>query len=134
MGALDVVGDFWTLGLLRCAAFGFNRFGEFQSELGVASNILADRLGKLVEAGVMSRTPYRSNPPRHEYRLTARGRELVPVIVALKSWGDRHLEGEEPVGFVRHRGCSSAVSAAVLCPDCGGLPGVEELEVVPPAA
>lgn len=91
MRTLDVVGDFWTLGVLRCAALGDHRFGDMQRELGVASNVLADRLERLVAAGVLERVRYSDRPPRHEYVLTAKGADLVPVLRALRAWGDAHL-------------------------------------------
>lgn len=132
MAALDVVGDYWTLGVIRCAAFGFSRFSQFEAELGVASNLLSDRLSKLVETGVLDRSPYQSRPERHEYRLTRAGLELVPVVVALKVWGDRHNAGRDPTGTVRHRGCESSVAVVARCPDCGESVGPADLEVTPP--
>ena len=91
MRTLEVVGDFWTLGVLRCAALGSRRFGDFERELGIATNVLADRLQRLVDAGVLQRVRYSDRPPRDEYVLSARGRDLAPVLSALKAWGDAHL-------------------------------------------
>src|SRR3954462_3449695 len=88
--ALEIVGERWTLLILRDALLGIRRFDDFQASLGIARNVLADRLGRLVEAGVLERRPYCERPLRHEYRLTAKSRDLWPVVHALVSWGDRH--------------------------------------------
>ncbi|MEW1801372.1 winged helix-turn-helix transcriptional regulator [Streptomyces virginiae] len=92
--ALDVVGDWWTLLIVRDTARGLHRFDELQRELGVSRKVLAERLKLLVEAGVLSREPYQERPVRHEYRLTPRGRGLLPVLVALQDWGDTWVLGE----------------------------------------
>ncbi|MFF3431095.1 winged helix-turn-helix transcriptional regulator [Streptomyces sp. NPDC002602] len=92
--ALDVVGDWWTLLVVRDAARGVHRFEEFQRELGVSRKVLTERLKLLVEAGVLTREPYQERPVRHEYRLTPRGRGLLPVLVALQDWGDAWILGE----------------------------------------
>ncbi|MFD7081225.1 winged helix-turn-helix transcriptional regulator [Streptomyces sp. NPDC059918] len=92
--ALDVVGDWWTLLIVRDAARGVHRFDAFQHELGVSRKVLAERLKLLVEAGVLTREPYQERPVRHEYRLTPRGRGLLPVLVALQDWGDTWVLGE----------------------------------------
>jgi len=88
--ALDVVGEPWTLLIVRDAFYGVRRFDDFQANLGVARNVLTVRLKKLVEAGIFRRVAYQERPVRHEYRLTDRGAALFPVIVGLKEWGDRH--------------------------------------------
>ncbi|MFD6182721.1 winged helix-turn-helix transcriptional regulator [Streptomyces goshikiensis] len=92
--ALDVVGDWWTLLIVRDAARGLRRFEEFQRELGMSRKVLAERLRLLVEAGVLTREPYQDRPVRHEYRLTPRGRGLLPVLVALQDWGDGWVLGD----------------------------------------
>src|ERR1700733_13992156 len=99
--SLQVVGDPWTLLILRDAFFGVRRFDDWQSRLGVARNVLAARLKTLVEQGVMETRLYSEHPPRREYVLTAKGRDLMPVLLALKGWGDRHVYGRErtPVRF-----------------------------------
>src|SRR5438874_11107897 len=88
--ALDVVGEPWTLLIVRDAFYGVRRFDEFQENLGIARNVLTARLKKLVEAGVFRKTAYRQRPLRHEYRLTDKGAALFTVIVGLKQWGERH--------------------------------------------
>ncbi|MFE0177854.1 winged helix-turn-helix transcriptional regulator [Streptomyces sp. NPDC059002] len=92
--ALDVVGDWWTLLIVRDAARGVHRFDGLQRELGVSRKVLAERLRLLVDADVLARVPYQDRPPRHEYRLTPRGRALLPVLVALQDWGDTWVTGE----------------------------------------
>ncbi|MFE7466283.1 winged helix-turn-helix transcriptional regulator [Streptomyces sp. NPDC057499] len=92
--ALDVVGDWWTLLIIRDTARGVHRFDALQEELGVSRKVLTERLRLLVDAGVLSREPYQDRPPRHEYRLTRRGRALLPVLIALQDWGDTWLLGE----------------------------------------
>ena len=85
------VGDLWSLMILRDAFLGHTRFDDFRRRLGVASNILADRLGKLVEAGLLERRRYTQRPPRDEYVLTEMGRDFEPVVEAMKAFGDRRL-------------------------------------------
>lgn len=130
MATLAVVGDFWTLGVLRCAVYGMRRFGEFERELGIATNVLADRLSRLVEVGVLERVPYQTNPLRHEYVLTEAGRELEPVILALKLWGDQHAQPDGAWTAIRHRGCDTPLRFAAHCPDCGSTPGLDDSEIV----
>ncbi|MFD9392801.1 winged helix-turn-helix transcriptional regulator [Streptomyces sp. NPDC060000] len=92
--ALDVVGDWWTLLIVRDTARGVHRFDELQRELGLSRKVLTERLRLLVEADVLTRVPYQERPVRYEYRLTPRGRALLPVLVALQDWGDAWVLGE----------------------------------------
>ncbi|POX49524.1 HxlR family transcriptional regulator [Streptomyces sp. Ru71] len=92
--ALDVVGDWWTLLIVRDTARGVHRFDELQRELGMSRKVLTERLRLLVEADVLARVPYQERPVRHEYRLTPRGRALLPVLVALQDWGDAWVLGD----------------------------------------
>ena len=118
--ALEVLGERWTLLVVRDALLGLRRFEEFQRSLGVARNVLTDRLARLVEAGVLERVPYQEHPPRHEYRLTPMGRELAVPIIGLMHWGDRHLAGPAgPPRLTRHRDCGGTLSAGLLCSACG---------------
>jgi DNA-binding HxlR family transcriptional regulator len=87
---LDRVGDPWSMLILRDAGFGLSRFDQFVESLGIAPNMLTRRLESLVEAGLLERRAYSEAPPRHDYVLTAKGRDFQPVLVALKSFGDRH--------------------------------------------
>ncbi len=116
---LAIVGERWTLLIMREAFVGVRRFHEFRTRLGMASNLLTTRLDTLVEAGVMERVPYREpgDRERHEYRLTERGRDLMPVLAALRQWGDKYAA--DPAGpslVVRHRApCNSPVHVAITC-------------------
>ncbi|MGY8525414.1 winged helix-turn-helix transcriptional regulator [Paracidovorax citrulli] len=89
--SVDLIGDRWSLLIVRDAFDGMHRFGDFQRSLGVARNILSDRLGRLTEAGILETRPASDGTAYHEYVLTARGRELFPVVVALRQWGEHHL-------------------------------------------
>ena len=101
--SLTFVGDRWTLLILRDAFRGVRRFGDFCADLGIARNILTDRLEKLVDAGIFVKVPYQERPLRHEYRLTRAGVGLLPVMVALMEWGDRHVNGGRAPIVLRHR-------------------------------
>jgi DNA-binding HxlR family transcriptional regulator len=116
--ALDVIGDPWTPLVLRDLYLGLTRFDELAEDLGVARNLLARRLDHLVVGGVVERHPYQDHPPRYDYRLTASGRELVPILMALTAWGDRWVgpPAGPPIRF-RHA-CGSIVEPAVTCPAC----------------
>lgn len=117
--ALSVVGDPWTLLILRDAFFGVKRFDDWQARLGVARNVLAARLKSLVEAGVLEARPYSAHPPRKDYVLTAKGRDLRPVLMMLKAWGDRHVygEGERPLDWVHS--CGAVLEPKLVCQACG---------------
>jgi DNA-binding HxlR family transcriptional regulator len=116
---LEVVGERWTLLIVRDAFLGVRRFEDFQRSLGIARNVLSDRLARLVEAGVLERRRYHERPPRDEYRLTEKGRELRTALVALKDWGDRHLAPNGPPRLVEHTGCGGAAVATLVCDGCG---------------
>src|SRR3954470_9045942 len=92
--ALEVLGDRWTLLVIRDAFMGVRRFDDFQRDLGVARNVLTDRLTRLVEDGILEKRRYQERPERFEYRLTEKGLDLWPVLVSLMKWGDRHAPAE----------------------------------------
>ena len=117
---LSVVGDRWTLLILRDCFLGARRFDEFEASLGVSPHLLSTRLGKLVENGILARRVYRARPTRHAYHLTARGRDLYPVIATLLRWGDRWMGGEAdpPVELV-HRDCGRVTTPTLVCSECG---------------
>jgi DNA-binding HxlR family transcriptional regulator len=116
---LAVIGERWTLLVLRDAFNGVRRFDDFLHSLGIARNILADRLQQLVDQGVFERRRYQERPPRYEYRLTQKGLDLFPVLTAVREWGDRHLAAEAgPPIVVIHRVCGHEVAATVRCPSC----------------
>jgi DNA-binding HxlR family transcriptional regulator len=116
---LEVIGDRWTLLILRDAFRGVRRFEDLQRDLGIARNILTDRLQKLVDRGVLSRTPYSTRPPRYEYRLTPKGVDLSPALVALMRWGDKWLaEDGRPPLVLTHRHCGEPVDQSFICWTC----------------
>ncbi|WP_055604113.1 winged helix-turn-helix transcriptional regulator [Streptomyces aureus] len=116
--ALDLVGEKWTLLILRDAFNGVRRYDEFRRHLGLSEAVLADRLRKLVAAGLLRAEPYREpgSRTRYEYRLTRKGVDLWPVLLALKQWGDIHAgEPEGPVLDIRHADCGAPVRVVVQC-------------------
>ena len=125
---LEVVGERWTMLVLRDVFLGVHRFDELQADLGIARNTLASRLEKLVDAGVLRRHRYQERPPRDEYRLTEKGVDLWPVVVSLMQWGDRHApaDGGPPV-VVRHRGCGGELTTHRTCATCGALLGARDV-------
>ncbi len=129
---LSVIGDRWTMLILRNAFMGTRRFQDFQANLGVTRHRLADRLGKLVEHGVLRRQRYQDNPPREEYRLTDKGRDLYGVIVSLAGWGDRWMAGElgAPVERV-HRRCGHVAALQLSCEHCGDVVTARDMEARP---
>jgi DNA-binding HxlR family transcriptional regulator len=126
---LGVVGDRWTLLVVRDIALGLYRFDELLDSLGVASNVLTDRLNRLVDEGVLERVPYRERPPRFEYRLTKKGRELGVALLALMQWGDRHLS-DKPPRIARRRSDRAPVSVRLVAKD-GSPVAADDLELVP---
>ncbi|MCY1277078.1 putative HTH-type transcriptional regulator [compost metagenome] len=117
---LAVVGDRWTLLVLREAFLGVRRFEDFQQRLGITRHILADRLKTLVEYQVLDKVAYQERPRREEYRLTPRGRELYPAILTLVNWGDRHLAGAEGAPIEHsHKTCGQRMHGVLVCSECG---------------
>lgn len=116
---LEVIGDRWTMLILRDAFRGVRRFDDIQRDLGIARNILTDRLQKLVDRGVLTRTPYQDRPVRYEYRLTPKGRDLSPALVALMRWGDKWLaEDGRPPLVLTHKTCGEPVDQSFICWTC----------------
>jgi DNA-binding HxlR family transcriptional regulator len=120
---LERIGERWTMLIIRDAFLGVRRFDDFQRELGIARNVLTDRLARLVDEGILERRPYSHNPPRHEYFLTEKGLDLWPVLIAMLGWGDRHLpQPEGPPVVIVHRGdCGGPVNDRGICERCGEL-------------
>jgi DNA-binding HxlR family transcriptional regulator len=113
---LDVVGDRWTLLILRDAFGGLRHFGEFRASLGIATNILTDRLERLVDSGILRHDLADERP---QYRLTDKGRDLYPVIAAMLAWGDRYTDdGDGPPHIVTHRSCDHRTTPTVVCSHC----------------
>jgi DNA-binding HxlR family transcriptional regulator len=116
---LQAVGEWWSLLIIRDAFLGVTRFDDFQARLGISRNILTRRLNHLVDNGVLTRVPYQDHPPRSEYRLTAKGRDLWTVVTALRQWGDRWAApGGAPLKL-RHSACGHVVDAVPVCSQCG---------------
>jgi DNA-binding HxlR family transcriptional regulator len=130
--AADIVGDRWTLLILRDVSRGIRRFDELSDHLGIARNILSSRLATLVGNGILDRVPYaeEGRRPRHEYALTSKGAELLPVMLALIAWGDRHLSDAPPVRAV-HAGCGHDVRLVPTCTAGHSLTGAGEVQIVP---
>lgn len=126
-GALEVVGERWSLLIVRDVLLGVRRFDEFQSHLGIARNVLQTRLTRLQEHGVIERRPYQERPARYEYRLTEKGMDLWPTIVSLMKWGDRYAAPEDgPPVLLEHRGCGGAVDEHRICEACGARLSVRD--------
>lgn len=114
-----VFGDPWSLLILREAFFGHRRFADFVDNTGAQPSVVSARLKQLVEAGVFERREYSTNPVRHEYRLTAMGRDLQPVMLAITAWGDRHLDGGLGPPVVNlHTDCGHPADPTMVCGHC----------------
>ncbi|GAB5450383.1 MAG: helix-turn-helix domain-containing protein [Halioglobus sp.] len=118
--ALSVVGERWTMLILRDAFFGTRRFDQFQANLGITRHRLSERLSKLVDHGVLVKVPYQQRPLRHEYRLTRKGLGLYPVMMSLARWGDEWMDkGEGAPLEYRHLPCGHNTQATLTCSECG---------------
>jgi DNA-binding HxlR family transcriptional regulator len=117
---LDVLGDTWSILVLRDVFLGAHRFDQIQEHLGIARNVLAARLKRLVEYGVLEKRQYEEHPPRFEYHLTSKGLDLQPVLIGLMQWGDRYVADASggPV-VLEHRACGHPVQAVTMCEACG---------------
>ncbi|MCL4160239.1 UNVERIFIED_CONTAM: hypothetical protein GTU68_043840 [Idotea baltica] len=116
--AVDVIGDRWSLLILRNAFRGVRRFSEIQDDLGIAKNLLASRLRRLVEVGVLSKVPYQEHPVRYEYRLTPKGADLSATLIALMRWGDHWYAHDDPPTILVHDECLTPLELATRCPQC----------------
>ncbi len=116
---LEVVGEWWTMLVIREAFSGVRRFDDFQGRLGIARNVLAARLQGLVDHGVLERRQYQDRPPRCEYRLTEKGRDLYPVLIAMLTWGDKWTAGEAGPPLKLVHSCGHEPSATLVCSHCG---------------
>lgn len=115
---LEVVGEWWTLLIVRNIMLGQRRFEAIQGDLGIARNILSDRLATLVAHGVVQRVKYHEHPERFEYHLTEKGRDLYPVIEALMAFGDKWESPDGPPLLMRHT-CAGRGHAQLVCSECG---------------
>lgn len=128
---LEVVGEWWSMLIVRDAFLGVTRFDEFQERLGISRNVLQQRLTRLVETGVLDKVPYTDRPPRYDYRLTDKGRDLWPVLTALREWGDAHAAPNGPPLQVVHRSCGQVAHAVLTCSECGEPMGPRDVRAVP---
>ncbi len=131
-GALEVVGERWSLLIVRDVFLGVRRFDEIQADLGIARNVLHTRLTRLLDHGVLEKRLYQERPPRYEYRLTDKGLDLWPTMVALMKWGDRHAApAAGPPVLLEHRGCGGAVDEHRVCRECGAPLSVRDVRALP---
>ena len=130
--ALEVVGERWTLLILRDAILGMERFEEFQEDLGIATNVLTNRLKLLTEEQVLERVPDPQRPGRPKYVLTEKGAQLGPALIALLKWGDRHYPAPGgPPRLTLHAGCGGSIGADLVCDRCGTPLRPGEVELLP---
>jgi DNA-binding HxlR family transcriptional regulator len=127
--ALGVLGERWTLLIVRDAFYGVRRFNDFQAHLDIPRAVLSDRLNRLVEEGVLERLPDPDRPAAHVYELTGAGRDLWPTLYALLVWGDRHRYRNPRV--YKHAACGTALDERGGCVECGLIPGPEDILTAP---
>ncbi len=128
--SLEVVGEWWSLLIIRDAFMGVTRFDEFQERLGIARNVLNQRLTRLVDEGVFERVAYSEHPPRYDYVLTEQGRDLWSVIVALRQWGDRWRAPDGPPLQLEHRSCGHVADLVMVCAHCGESVGPTDVNPI----
>ena len=128
---LEVLGDRWTMLVMRDAFLRVRRFEDFQRELGIARNVLTDRLNRLVEEGILERVRYQDRPARFEYRLTEKGIDLWPVMMTMMQWGDRYYAPEGRPRIIRHRDCGGELIDHLKCAKCGAELGARDVEPEP---
>lgn len=118
--ALDIIGEWWTLMILRDIFYGVTRFEALFQQLGISRKVLTQRLTRLTDEGILRKSQYQAHPPRYEYRLTRKGQDLLPVLLAIMRWGDRWLteDGKSvPVQFI-HQDCGEVTKPVVVCSKC----------------
>ena len=116
---LEVIGEWWSMLIVRDAFLGVTRFDDFAARLGISRNVLNERLAHLVDAGVLERVAYSEHPPRYDYRLTEKGRDLWPVLTAMRQWGDRWEAPDGPPVELVHKECGHVASVVPTCSACG---------------
>lgn len=129
--ALEIVGERWTLLILRDTAFRARRFDDLQQSLGLARNVLTDRLQRLCDEGLLERRLYNEHPPRYEYASTEKARDLWPVLGGLLRWGDKYYAPNGPPRLILHRGCGGAIIQKSLCATCGAEVTAKDAESKP---
>jgi DNA-binding HxlR family transcriptional regulator len=126
--SLELIGERWTLLIVRDAFLGVTRFEHFLQRLKLAPNILTKRLRTLTDAGILERRRYQERPERHEYVLTEAGKDLLPVLLGLMRWGDAHLSPKGPPVVARHGGCGGAIDGLGRCERCQRPVGADDVE------
>ena len=130
--ALEVIGERWSLLIVRSVMHGNRRFGEMQESLGIARNVLSSRLQRLVDEEILERRAYQESPPRYEYFLTQKGLDLWPALIALLNWGDRYSpDPEGPRRLIVHKECGGTVSERGICESCGQVLTARDAKQVP---
>ena len=130
--ALEVIGERWSLLIVRSVMHGNRRFGEMQESLGIARNVLSSRLQRLVDEEILERRAYQESPPRYEYFLTQKGLDLWPALIALLNWGDRYSpDPDGPRRLIVHKECGGTVSERGICESCGKLLTARDAKQVP---
>ena len=129
---LDVIGEPWSPLILRDVFVGISRFDQIQADLGISRKVLAERLNWLVESDVLVRVPYQTNPPRDEYALTAKGSELVDLLMVMVAWGDRWTDdGAGPPVLYRHRACGQISHVELRCAHCEATMRAGDIDILP---
>jgi DNA-binding HxlR family transcriptional regulator len=129
--ALEVVGERWTMLIVRDALLGIRRFDDFQRNLGISRGVLTARLEWLCDEGILERRRYQERPERFEYRLTQKGRDLWPVMMALVRWGDRYEAEGGPPRLITHRDCGGEITDRLTCAKCGGEVSLQDVQTRP---
>jgi DNA-binding HxlR family transcriptional regulator len=128
---LDVVGEWWSLLIIRDAFLGVTKFDDFQARLAIPRNTLTQRLNYLVDSEILDRVPYQEHPPRFEYRLTEKGVDLAGVMTALRQWGDRWSAPNGVPLKVKHNSCRNVIRAVSVCSHCGETLDPKDLTLLP---
>ena len=128
---LEVIGDWWTMMIVRDVFLGVNRFDELQARLGISRNVLGQRLDKLVDDGVLRRVAYQDHPPRFDYKLTEKGVDLWGVLTMMRQWGDRWAAPDGPrLELVHRTGCGQTMNVLTTCSECGEEVTVRDVRAV----
>jgi len=128
---LEIVGEWWSMLVVRDAFLGITRFEDFRKRLGISRNILSERLDHLVDKGVLERVPYQEHPVRYDYRLTDKGRDLWPVLNAMRQFGDRWQAPEGAPVEIVHTTCGHVAEATQTCSQCREPIGYRSVRAVP---